>query len=131
MFWHVVNFLAIFGSLTVLGIAVTLDPDERGFGTHEQLGLAPCDYYVQTGFPCPTCGMTTAFTNMAHFDVPAAFRANPAGVLLFLLTLGTPFWFSHAWWTGQDPFRFASHPVGRWVLPVTVVLLILCWIVRT
>lgn len=129
-FWNLVNVLAIAGSLTVLGIAVWLDPDPRGFGTHEQLGMPPCDYYAQTGSPCPTCGMTTAFTNMAHLDVQAAFEANPAGVLLFLITLVMPFWFGHALWTKRDPFRFSIHPVGRWVLPVAVVLLIVCWMVR-
>ena len=75
--------------------------------------------------------MTTAFTNMARLDVPSAFSANPAGVVLFLITLCMPFWFGHALVTGRDPFRFALHPVGRWVLPATVVLLVICWIART
>ena len=131
MFWRVVNVVAILGSLTVLGIAAWLEPDSRGFGTHEQLGMPPCDYFVQTGSPCPTCGMTTAFTNMAHGDVPAAFRANPAGVILFVITFGMPFWFGHALWSGRDPFRFSTHPVGRWVLPATVLILVACWVART
>ena len=41
MFWFLSNIIAIFGSLVILGIAVWLDPDPRGYGTHEELGLAP------------------------------------------------------------------------------------------
>ncbi len=38
--------------------------------------------------PCPVCGMTTSFAHMAHLEPLAAFRAQPFGSLLFLLTLG-------------------------------------------
>lgn len=131
MFWHTVNIVAILGSLAVLGFALWLDPDPRGFGTHEQLGLAPCDFMTRNGYPCPSCGLTTSFANMVRFNVVGAFNANPAGVLLFLVTVCMPFWFGHALWTRRDPFRFAYHPIGRWVLPSVIVLLVVCWIVRT
>ena len=49
------------GLAGVLGTARLLEPDPRGFGTHTQLGLAPCAFARITGRPCPTCGMTTAF----------------------------------------------------------------------
>lgn len=131
MFWHLTNIFAILGSLAVLSLALWLNPDPRGFGTHEQLGLAPCDFMVRNGYPCPSCGLTTSFANMAELNPVTALEANPAGVLLFLLTLSMPFWFGHALWTGADPFRFATHRVGRWVLPVVVLLLVICWVVRT
>ena len=131
MVWFLSNIIAIFGSLVILGIAVWLDPDPRGYGTHEQLGLAPCDFMVKHGYPCPSCGLTTSFANMAELNVAAASRANPAGVLLFLVTLSMPLWFGYALWTRTDPFRFATHRIGRWVLPAVVLLLVICWIVRT
>ncbi|NBO19844.1 MAG: DUF2752 domain-containing protein, partial [Proteobacteria bacterium] len=38
-----------------------LTPDARGLGTHEQLGLPPCGFYLWYGLPCPSCGMTTSW----------------------------------------------------------------------
>jgi uncharacterized protein DUF2752 len=80
-----------FGALVIflsggalLWIAAMLEPDPRGFGTHEQLGLPPCGFAVRTGLPCPTCGMTTAFAHFVRGHVAAAFQANPFGALAFL-----------------------------------------------
>jgi hypothetical protein len=53
--------VAAAGLAGLLGLAKTLVPDPRGFGTHVQLGLRPCAFATMTGRPCPTCGMTTAF----------------------------------------------------------------------
>jgi len=73
-------------SLGVLAVAVWLKPDPAGFGTHEQLGLAPCSMLVLTGYPCPTCGMTTAFACTVRGQWGAAIAAQPGG---FVLALGT------------------------------------------
>jgi hypothetical protein len=68
-------------------IAAIMNPyDEAGrprtHGTHRQLGLPPCTMLSTVGFPCPSCGMTTSIALVFHGDVPAACRANWAGVLL-------------------------------------------------
>ena len=54
--------LAVLGSLglTLLVTARNLEPDPRGFGTHEQLGLTPCYFQELTGHVCLLCGGTTA-----------------------------------------------------------------------
>ncbi len=65
-----------------LGLATRLPPNARGFGTHEALGLYPCGFVLRTGLPCPTCGMTTAFSHMMHGQVGRAFIVQPAGALL-------------------------------------------------
>jgi len=70
----------------VLGIAVWLTPDARGYGTHQQLGLSTCTLMQLTGYPCPMCGMTTCFTHMAHLEPLGALVAQPFGVVLFLAT---------------------------------------------
>ena len=70
-----------------MAIAAWLQPDHRGFGTHQQLGLPPCSFEAVTHVPCPGCGLTTSFTNMAHLHVVDAFRAHLMGPLLFALTL--------------------------------------------
>lgn len=74
---------------SVIVTAFLLTPDPTGHGTHTQLGLPPCGFYVITGCPCPGCGLTTAFSFMAHLDVFGAARANPFGIPLFLVSLFT------------------------------------------
>jgi len=73
--------------LAVLTTAAFLHPSAAHHGTHTQLGLPPCGFLVVTGFPCPGCGLTTAFANMVRGNAIAAAQANPFGILLFLVTL--------------------------------------------
>ena len=70
--------------LAVLGVAVRLEPERSGFGTDRQLGLATCSALMLTGYPCPTCGMTTAFALTVRGEWAAAFHAQPAGFALAL-----------------------------------------------
>ena len=77
---------ALAATWPVVLLSAWLHPDGRGFGTHQQLGLPPCSFEAVTRVPCPGCGLTTSFTNMAHLHVVDAFRAHLMGPLLFLLT---------------------------------------------
>ncbi|MCH7813425.1 MAG: DUF2752 domain-containing protein [Planctomycetes bacterium] len=79
--------LVVVGCLAVLGLARTLAPDARGLGTHRGLGLPECGLVRAVGYPCPTCGMTTAFALTVRGHWLAAFRAQPAGLLVCLATL--------------------------------------------
>jgi len=63
--------------------AALLAPNSGGFGTHRQLSLPACAFLARTGYPCPTCGMTTSMAAMAHADLATAGRAHPFGVALF------------------------------------------------
>ena len=56
-------------AVVTLGIARALTPAPAGFGTHEQLGLPPCAFLHWTGFPCPSCGLTTCFAHAAHRSI--------------------------------------------------------------
>jgi hypothetical protein len=118
-------------SVTVLVIATGLDPDERGFGTHEQLGLAPCAVLELTGKPCLSCGMTTSFAALMRGRVLDSVHANPAGCALCLLTLVAPFWCGHALWSGLDPLRFLARKSGRWLLVAVGGIAILTWVWRS
>ena len=71
----------------VLGLARWLEPSPTGVGTHLQLGLNPCVVLALTGVPCPMCGMTTTFAHMADGHLLLALRNQPAGVVLFGLTV--------------------------------------------
>lgn len=69
----------------VLALSAYMKPDPHGFGTHAQLGFGPCGVLIMTGYPCPTCGMTTAFAHSVRGQFGRAFLAQPAG---FMLALG-------------------------------------------
>jgi hypothetical protein len=69
-------------------LAAWLSPDPRGVGTHEQLGMPPCTMHWVLGIPCPFCGMTTAFSLLAHGRPLAAFRTQPAGLIIALASAG-------------------------------------------
>jgi hypothetical protein len=73
----------------LLGLAARLPPDPRGYGTHQRLGFGPCGMILTTGYPCPTCGMTTAFSLTVRGQVLPAVRAQAGGFVLALMTIAT------------------------------------------
>lgn len=86
---RVIAALILAGCVTVLGLASWMSPDPRGLGTHEQLGMSPCGFARATGWPCMTCGMTTAFTHCAHNQWWQAWLVQPAGTVAALITACT------------------------------------------
>ncbi len=90
-------WLVLAACVTVLTIAAWLKPDPHGYGTHRQIHLPsiagltirlpPCAFHSLTGLPCPTCGMTTAFAHGIRGQFWEAFRAQPFGLILFILTV--------------------------------------------
>lgn len=68
--------------LGVLMMARSLTADPRGLGTHEQLGLGVCQWYSETGRPCITCGVTTAFVLTAQGHLLAGLATQPFGAAL-------------------------------------------------
>jgi hypothetical protein len=91
------------GLVALLAVAWVLTPDERGHGTHQQLGLPPCTFFLLFGRPCPSCGMTTAWVRLVHGHVAEALRANIGGTLLGLLAVVSV------------PWLLVSAVCGRWL----------------
>lgn len=87
--WHRI-VLGLWSLFLVAGFAFSLSlvPDQRGFGTHQQLGMPPCSFRVWFGILCPTCGGTTCFSHFTRGQWWQAFTANPA-VFLFALWCAT------------------------------------------
>ncbi len=114
------------GLLTIFVIAIRLKPDPRGFGTHQQLGLPPCQFKTLTGIRCPHCGMTTSFSNIVRGKFDAAWKANPLGILLAsALALCIPWLLATAFtgrWIGtQEPFQyFVFGTIGYLTLAMIV-----------
>ncbi|HUG94233.1 MAG TPA: DUF2752 domain-containing protein [Planctomycetaceae bacterium] len=63
-------------------MARSIEPDPRGYGTHERFGLPACTFRETSGLPCPSCGMTTSFAHFTRGRVVEAVRANLAGFVL-------------------------------------------------
>jgi hypothetical protein len=106
-------------------VAGTLQPDPRGFGTHQRLGLPPCSVYALFGVRCPTCGGTTAWANLVRGHWLDALAANVGATLLGILTLlGIPWLLGsvvRGRWIAWTP---SSNTAARVVIALTVVTLI-------
>jgi hypothetical protein len=82
-------------------LARLLEPDPRGYGTHQKLGLPECTFQLFWNRPCPGCGMTTAFAYLVRGQWGAAARANPAGVLLGVTCAALIPWMWLSAWRGK------------------------------
>lgn len=120
---------ALFGLvIAVLGcfaVAWMLNPDPRGFGTHQQLGLPPCTFQLLYRFPCPGCGMTTSFSHFVRGQFASSFHVNPAGFLLASVMTMLVVWslkslISGHFWLTSDPMMSATILAAS--LSVVVVL---------
>ena len=109
-----IGLLAIAVGLVLLfAVAAWINPygaDGRPqvMGTHQQLGLPPCNFMRLTGYPCPSCGMTTSFALLMHGDLVNSLRANAAGTILALGLLAT------------IPWSLVSAARARWLWVRTV-----------
>lgn len=118
------------GSIAVLAVALAIEPDVRGYGTHTQLGLPPCGFLLLTGSPCPGCGLTTAFAHGIRGQWSMAASANPLGLaLFFVVSACIPLGLAAAlrsWSIGEVVDRFG---LNRWALAVAGCAIVV-WVVR-
>jgi len=111
--------------LTIIIVAAWLAPKSAGYGTHKELGLPPCGFLAQTGYPCPSCGMTTAFAAMAHGHPVDSFLAQPCGMLLFLFVVVLAVVGFGELTTGRDVIQYLH--LGPWWAVGAVLAMLLGW----
>jgi hypothetical protein len=119
---HVLYLAAWLGFLSVLLLAAWIRPDPSGVGTHTELHLPPCTFYVVFHKPCPSCGMTTAFALLLHGRPLDALRAQPAGVAVFAAGLWAWLYLPLAW-RRRRPFEHLFDLKA--FVPVVVSLIVL------
>lgn len=113
--------------LTLLVVSAFLRPSADGMGTHTQLGLPACGWMLSTGYPCPTCGMTTSFAAAANASFLASARAQPFGTLLAIST-AIGFWGClHVTAFGSRIGRIFARAFTSRVLIGLVILFLLSW----
>lgn len=72
----------VLAGIAVVGALLAVQPDARGYGTHERLGMRPCGWPEHYGMPCPTCGVTTAACYLVHLQPWQAVVTQPFGAAL-------------------------------------------------
>jgi hypothetical protein len=117
----------VLSAVAVIALLVMIQPDARGHGTHEQLGMPACGWVLQYGRPCPTCGVTTAASHLVHLRPFDALRVQP---------FGTGFALAGLWIAGVAALcllrgrSFADYmlrlPVAR-ILVIGLLLLLVSW----
>jgi hypothetical protein len=113
--------------LAILVVAMVLEPDLQGSGTHRQLGLAACSLMATTGLPCPTCGMTTSFAWFSHGRWISSLVVQPFGFVLALICAMT-FWAGlYVAVTGRPTHRLLRLIPIRWWLVPLVTMFVLAW----
>jgi hypothetical protein len=113
--------------LTVFVIGALLNPyyedgTARRMETHRQLGLPECTFKEITGYPCPSCGMTTSFSLLMHGDVWNSLKANFAGTILATLGLLYVPWSILSAWRGR--FLYV-HSLELTLFRISIVFIIL------
>ncbi|MEM0982844.1 MAG: DUF2752 domain-containing protein [Planctomycetota bacterium] len=111
-------FAIALASVAPLAVGSALAPDGRGHGTHQQLGLPACQWAANLNTPCPTCGMTTAFSTAGTGNVLDAFAVQPMGALLAILLAATFWGCLHAAVTGARAggmFNGLLSTRGLWI----------------
>ncbi|MBS0265172.1 MAG: DUF2752 domain-containing protein [Planctomycetes bacterium] len=111
-------------------LSLHLDPDPRGFGTHQRLGLPPCTFRALLDIPCPGCGMTTSFSHFVRGNLVQAARANIGGALLALCCAVQIPW---CWWSAlRGRLWYVEDPTRSLLILITVVasVALVNWIFR-
>ena len=60
-----------------------------------------CAFRKATGLPCPSCGYTRAFCDLAHGDVARAWAESPAALLAFAAVAAVFLWHAAALASGR------------------------------
>jgi hypothetical protein len=113
--------------LLLLALGLWLDPDPRGYGTHEQLGLQACPTREWLDIPCPACGLTTSVALTSHGRPLEALRAHPLGPALVLAAFGAAVWAVVQHRQRRDLSLLVAHARWRSWGPLLGLALALSW----
>ncbi len=117
--------------ITPLVVALFLEPSPTGVGTHQALGLAPCNLERRFGIPCPTCGMTTSFALFVRARILASLYVQPMGAVLAFACCMV-FWVAmYEFITGRAVHRLLRIAPAGYYLWTAFGMLIAAWAWKT
>jgi hypothetical protein len=132
--------LVLAGLAFVAVIAVWIDPYEEGkpvlMGSHtlKPLNLPECSFAKltrtpsrQNGLPCPSCGLTSSFSLLAHGDVKNSLRANAVGTLMALFCVTLVPWGVLSLVRGRLLGVPSIERALTWIVAVFLTLLLVRW----
>ena len=116
----------------VLVLAGYVTPAAEGLGTHQQLNLPACGILQRTGYPCPTCGMTTAFSYMVRGRVLQSFITQPAGALAAICCILAALTTGYITITGRrlerlDRYIYLAGLNWLWLIMSITAIALLAW----
>jgi uncharacterized protein DUF2752 len=116
----------------VFTVACQINPyDEDGrplkMGSHERLGMPPCEFVVLFKKPCPSCGLTTSFSLLMHGDIMGSLRANSVGTAMALFGLMLIPWSLVIVFRGRYVWVRSIEQASLWTAGVFFVLLLVRW----
>lgn len=90
-----------------------------------------CGFKTLTGYPCPFCGLTRAFSSLGHGHVRDAFVESPMGILLYALVVVVFAVSAYALLTRQriSP-AWPAWLTGRRIVWSAAIVLLANWIYR-
>ncbi|MFI5381258.1 MAG: DUF2752 domain-containing protein [Tepidisphaerales bacterium] len=124
------RFLALgiaLGCLAPLVTALFVTPSPTGVGTHQGLGLQPCQFERQFGVPCPTCGMTTSFAYFVRGRIGPSLYVQPMGTLLAFVSSMVFCAGLYECLTGRALHRLLRMAAAGYYLWIAFGLLIAAW----
>lgn len=124
---RVFSVLLVAAAVVFVWLLASIDPDARGHGTHERLGLPECAWPRVYGHPCPTCGVTTAATHLVHLAPIRSLTTQPFGFALALAGLLLAFLGARALVLGESfVARISLWPFGT-ITIVTIATFLAGW----
>lgn len=98
------------------------------FVPFDRLNISLCAFHQLTGWPCPSCGMTTCFVHLAHGEILAGLVVSPLGTLVFAGTAGAIFYVVWTWLLRRPVYKFRlTGREIRWMLWGGGVMLLANW----
>lgn len=127
---RIIALISLLITSSLLLIPFFLHPDNRGLGTHEQLGLPPCPIQHFFHIPCPSCGLTTSFSLITHGKWISAFSIHPLGPILYLLGLVWIYISLIHLKNGSSIFNDLQNPLAIRIGKILIFFLLLQWLFK-
>ncbi len=125
----VAGLTALFLVAGGLGLA-GLEPDARGFGTHQQLGFPGCTLRTLFGIPCPGCGVTTSLALFARGGFVESAVVQPAGFALGITLMGVAAWLALSAGVGRGIWTRQPETWAAWMAVGLAGLAMIVWLIR-